>query len=338
MGATITTRCQVQVIETPSGPGYLLFEETFEKNVYPHRPHWSCIGVGRREDALKRIFAHAASCEGGMLQTPSGDITPEGYIGRWKKVCDQASAYRGHPTGEVGLNMKDHKPWHLDSVQIPDDLECPLTDGQRCGWNRGMTVVFSLAEEFDKIAWLVNRSRASSWKVFDFFDNTGHEIVQAEIFLDRTRDAPKLALPNLVRLFERDEPLFSIPEDGTLTAEGWAYSHVGSFISGYAAVEAEHPGWYAKQIKAYRHNAMTAPLLTAPVLGQDCIVVPFARDDAHTYMKESVAALLAQYPEGVRLSDVTDGGARYRVAGAPSFRVISVDAAATAPLQAGLFA
>ena len=333
MGATVTTQCQVQVVQTTQGPGYLLFEETYEKNVYPHTPRWSCVGVGRREDALTRMFLSAASCEGGMLKTPSGYITPEGYIGRWKKACDQASAYRGHPAGEVGLNMKDHKPWHLDCVQIPDDLECPLTDGQRCGWNSGMTVVFSLAEEFDKIAWLVNQNRASSWKVFDFFNNAGREVVGAEIFLDRVRDPSDLHLPKLVRLFDGDEHLFSVQKDGTLKAEGWAYNHVGSFIANYAKTEAAYPGLYSKRIKACRQNAETAP-----VLGQDCIVVPVAPDDAHTYAKESVAALCAKYPDGIRLSDIKDRTERYRIAGSPSFRVVSGDTVAATPLQAGLFA
>jgi hypothetical protein len=157
--------------------------------------------------------------------------------------------------------------------------------------------------------------------------------VKAEIFLARTRDEPILPLPNLVRLFDGDEHLFSVQEDGTLAAEGWAYSHVGSFISGYAAVEAKHPGWYAKQIKAYRHNAEQVP-----TLGQDCVVVPFARDDAQAYTKESVAALIAEYPGGISLSDVTDRNARYRVARVPSYRVISGSTAATTPLQSEILA
>jgi hypothetical protein len=332
MGATVTVACDVQIVDTPSGPGFLLFESTYEKNVYPHTARWSCIGVGRREDALKRIFSYAASCEGGMLKTPSGDITPEGYIARWKKATENAGIYRGHPLGEVVMNIQDHKPWHVDNAQIPDNLDCPLTDGQRCAWNGGMNVAFSLVQEFDKIAWLVNNGKVSAWKVFDFYGHSD-EVVNAEIFLDRTRDEPRLVLPKLVRLFDRDEHLFSVQEDGTLSAEGWAYSHVGAFISGYAAVEAKHPGWYAKQIKAYRHNAQQVP-----VIGQDCVVVPFARDDVHAYTKESVAALIAEYPSGISLSDVTDRNARYRVASVPSYRVISGAAAAPAPLQSGLFA
>ncbi len=84
MGATVTVGKKVAAFKANNGKvGYVLFEETYEKNCYPHTPHWSCVGLGYLDDVMTRIFARASSCEGGSLQGRGGYITPEGYISGW---------------------------------------------------------------------------------------------------------------------------------------------------------------------------------------------------------------------------------------------------------------
>ena len=90
MGATVTTGKKASAFIQPDGAiVYVLFENTYEKNCYPHMPHWGCIAVGYYEDVLKRIFLHASSCEGGMLQSRHGHIKPENYIAAWQ--CELAA-------------------------------------------------------------------------------------------------------------------------------------------------------------------------------------------------------------------------------------------------------
>ena len=74
---------------------YACFEETYESNVYPHSPSWSCIAIGHIEDVLERIFHRASSCEGGMLRSRTGNLTPEGYIGSWLDKLAAPFAIRG---------------------------------------------------------------------------------------------------------------------------------------------------------------------------------------------------------------------------------------------------
>lgn len=64
---------------------YVLFEQTYEKNVHPHRPGWHCLFIGHADAALERIFGRASSCEGGMLVSKRGWITPESYLTAWLK-------------------------------------------------------------------------------------------------------------------------------------------------------------------------------------------------------------------------------------------------------------
>ena len=86
MGATVSTGKLAAAFATAAGKIiYVLFEQTYEKNCHPHRPEWSCTFIGSIEMAMKWIFLSASSCEGGMLQNRSGQITPEGYIAGWLK-------------------------------------------------------------------------------------------------------------------------------------------------------------------------------------------------------------------------------------------------------------
>jgi hypothetical protein len=59
---------------------YVLYEESYSKNVIPHTPRWSCISIGPLEEAMKAIFHQAGACEGGSLRSRTGDLKPENYI------------------------------------------------------------------------------------------------------------------------------------------------------------------------------------------------------------------------------------------------------------------
>ena len=73
MGSTVTTGRMAAAFRAKSGTViYCLYEQTYEKNCYPHTPHWSAIYIGEAHGALCKIFNYASACEGGMLQNRSG--------------------------------------------------------------------------------------------------------------------------------------------------------------------------------------------------------------------------------------------------------------------------
>ena len=98
MGATVTTGKAVMAFQAKTEVIFVLFEETYEKNCYPHTPHWGCFAIGNYKQVMTRVFGRASYAEGGSLQGRSGDITSETYLRGW--------------------NLAFHKPMMLNNKDI----------------------------------------------------------------------------------------------------------------------------------------------------------------------------------------------------------------------------
>lgn len=86
MGSTILLAKSSAAFVRPDGQVvYALSEKTFESNVHPHTPHWSCFAFGTYDAVMKRVFGGAEACEGGYLKAGNRrDIRPESYISSWQ--------------------------------------------------------------------------------------------------------------------------------------------------------------------------------------------------------------------------------------------------------------
>ena len=166
MGSTVTCGKFVAGYWNHRGESiYVLFEQTYEKNCYPHTPRWSCIHIGTVGDALKKIFISASACEGGMLQNRNGYITPEGYIDGWIKAFSKV--YR---MGDLPIKLSVGKGY---SVPVPEgskdkvqailrrhgqDKVCDLLDA-------GESYYLSLFRDSDLIVELLNGT-LPAWRLF----------------------------------------------------------------------------------------------------------------------------------------------------------------------------
>lgn len=103
MGATVTCNKKVGAFTLLDKIYYLLFEETYEKNCYPHTPNWCAIAFGTIDQVMKSIFSHASSCEGGGLQGRSGQILSENYIASW--LAELANPIHFSPERSVCLKF-----------------------------------------------------------------------------------------------------------------------------------------------------------------------------------------------------------------------------------------
>jgi hypothetical protein len=93
MGSTVLTGKRAGAFQKADGEWiYALFERTYEKNSYPHRDKWSGIALSNYADVMRRVFLHATSSEGGMLQSRSGQIRPENYIEAWEAGAGKTDA------------------------------------------------------------------------------------------------------------------------------------------------------------------------------------------------------------------------------------------------------
>lgn len=257
MGATVTTGKLATAFVAPNGETcFVLFEQTYEKNVYPHTPRWHCVGMGSLSAVLERIFAYATGCEGGSLQSRSGCITPEGYIAGWLKelanpvaqsdLCIRLSQGSGFYSVVTDANR--------DSVceAVRSLGRCDLADVIRAGSQPAL----QLHSDTDLVLALIDAG-VLVWRLIT---------VHAPVFGQRVPSlgySPKPVRPSSdvypaflkvdaeERLVRRD--------DGAWVNAGWEYSIVQDFIRSLWTKELAEPGTYRKRIAAFRDAIRAAP-------------------------------------------------------------------------------
>jgi hypothetical protein len=62
---------------------FLLQEQTYSSNFFPHRPEWCYVYFGDFSGAIQNIIHGAASCEGGCLSGAGRTLKTESYIQQW---------------------------------------------------------------------------------------------------------------------------------------------------------------------------------------------------------------------------------------------------------------
>ncbi len=304
MGATVVTNKAVRFLwEQPAEPIFLLYEETYEKNVHPHRPEWSGVGVFRARDALPDLFRWAAVCEGGLLQTRKGATTPEAYLRSWKKAFAHAHVYQGRSTFPVDRSMHgwSAKPRTLEASDVP-----ALTPAQLAAWNAGQTLELILPQDYDALAQLIERAQLARWKVLG--SKPGPEEGPAEDFsnlLFRKKQpgtSSTCVIPKWVRLPRelRMEDLYEV--DGqVLRKKSWPYSVVSSFVARYAATELGDPGHFEERVRAFRQAAKNAPELDLRTRVQaQC------SPENTKYQVENAHILQERFPQGFALSEIDE--------------------------------
>lgn len=254
MGATVSVACAASAFQSRGSTYYVLFEETYKKNCYPHHPHWSCIYIGRQAEVLNRVFAYAADCEGGMLQNPGGHITPEGYIQRWMKALKQPLRLRddtftlGYGKGYPDAIRTD-QAHQIEIIRSQGHLD--IADGLVSG----KQYILPLDEYGELLAQLC-AGGVSAWRLLPGSKPRGEP--DASLALDYA-GAQASAYTPLIPSTARIENHVFIETDGVYRNEGWDYSIIGSFVANFWKTEIEYPGSYKTAIKAYRQALKDAP-------------------------------------------------------------------------------
>ncbi len=250
MSSTITTAKRVGAILTNTGRiGYALFEQTYESNVSPVEPRWCCICVGYIETVLTRIFGLASHCEGGMLRSRHGRISPESYIKSWlselqapKRMHDREThlEFSDRWSSPLPLQKKDEVLAAFDKVGLGSLKDVVI--------ERGITV--SLERDFALLDALYGGIGIGAWKYM------GHSLSEylgnaEELgYKPERKAAPKGEPEVFVRVGQ--EALLQRQKDRTFKSVGWDYEVIGAFIEGYARLEIQYPGSYARAIRAFR--------------------------------------------------------------------------------------
>jgi hypothetical protein len=318
MGATIFTNQAVNVLQTASGPGFLLFEETYEQNCYPHTPRWGCVGIGRRDNVLRSIFNGAASTESGLFRPRSGATTAEAYIPRWDRALKNALSIQSRQIRVGKHTMPMPRVGETLFPPMRDEVDGPFDPSQAKDWDDGKPITLDLESDFDTIVWLWRTKRLSLWKVFKSPDLNGNALdMSGEIFYPAASKKQHRQLPEFVRLFDSDSQLYL--KDGTLlVAFGNDYEVMGNYVSGYAETEIWRPGHWKSNLRAYRKH-----IDSSPVLDQSLVLSALVPMNCQPWQLEWITRVQQLYPNGVHLGSVTDRSDRYTVTQCPEFRIVS---------------
>jgi hypothetical protein len=259
MGSTVLTGKRAGAFQRANGEWvFVMFERTYEKNCYPHHDHWSACTIGNYAAVMHRVFRHATSCEGGMLQARSGYIRPENYIESWRQelakpmlLCDRTIKLQVSKSfnGSVPESSLDEVRSALIKAELEDKFDALVADG--------LTV--SLIGDVDLLIALYGESGPfSAWRILSI-DDCGS--------VPQVASVPSLLSANKVMEHMPDLRCFSIDDENRLvsydrkpwTHAGWNYNAVGSFITEVAyGLDMLSPGFAKRAIPEVREKLRKA--------------------------------------------------------------------------------
>ena len=262
MGSTVTTGRMAAAFRAKTGPViYCLYEQTYEKNCYPHTPHWSAIYIGEAYGALCKVFNYASACEGGMLQNRSGWMTPEGYLRSW--MSELQSPIRMTRDQSVSLFAQSDGIYAPLSPKMLPPVAATLT---AAGLQEtadqllaGEKVTLSLFEHGEVIGRLVGEHHITAWSLLPDYTRPRAE---AERFssLGITGVKSKIETPNRppALIVSQHGDMILRDANGIWRCCGSRYEILSSYIQGLAATEQAHPGSYRHLIQSYREHLKAA--------------------------------------------------------------------------------
>ena len=262
MGATVSTGKLAAAFRDTSGvPFYLLFEQTYEKNVTPHTPHWGCYALGRIEQVVKSVFRAGAACEGGSLQGAGGRcIQSESYIAGWmKELANPVEFAHMAITLKVGSNFY---------ATVPEEKLEPAKAALAAigrtevanALDLGEALEMSLHAEAELFAAL--GSVIAPWRLIGSARTPLHCTRRPDLGYAPAKTAAfDLPAPKVYKVSDRDCSVLMLGDDNRWRCEGWEYSVIADYIREYGETEIREPGTYRSRIKALRNTLKAAAVI-----------------------------------------------------------------------------
>lgn len=290
MGSTVTTDKLIGAIQAPSGIiMYALFEETYEKNCYPHTPDWSCVSFGPISTALERIFSSASYLEGGLLQTRRGHGRPEPYIKDWLDKLKSPVALVDnqillwHRAGSFSSPISEENEaavYQVLAAHGQHDVAAKLRLGEE--------VLLSLSRDTELVAALHVDGHISAWKLFPH--TPIHGMRDGQLGYHPTRVRPSvIKVPKLLKF--HDGSLLMQEEDGAWHASD-RIDIIASFVRARGLAELQEPGGYLPRLTALRAAIEAAPQMPAGVT----VKIDLTVELEHAYQNDHVMWVIRQVP------------------------------------------
>lgn len=264
MGSTVSTGKLVAAFNDAKGKTfYVLFEETYEKNVHPHIPRWDALALGDLAAVMRVIFRQASSCEGGMLKGAGGrDITPEGYIGGWLREMENP-VHLADSTYELAITEGWSVVLNRENFEkVKPQLEAIGAHEMVRALDAGEAVKTSLYADAESLAAIFDGHTVGAWRLIKH--TPLHAGRDTELgYSPRKAKALLAPLPHFMRIAPKEDSILKLGEDNCWRNAGWGYSVVAEFVSGLWEAELQAPGNYRARIKAFRDSINNAPSIPA---------------------------------------------------------------------------
>lgn len=306
MGATVSVAQTVAAYTDRLGrPIYVLFESTYEKNCYPHVPHWGAVGFGTADTVIDRIFLLASETCGGMLQGPGGQIQPVGYAQKWLGAMAIPGRYHEMRTS---LELRD-----LGSIgYIPTDkaekVLAALTDsGHKAVAERlskGEKVDLSFVDDVETL--MVIATVLAPWRFIGSFVNEDMAPTAPDLWYrpEPSATMPVVDYPGIYRLTPPNDQSgldhIVIEQDGRLTISEPEYMVLARFVEKYASCEKASPGHFGQ---VYRR--LKAHMAGLPQLPPSTLVKVDPTRASKAWAANALKAAQALGPLGKRFGDFT---------------------------------
>lgn len=257
MGSTILTNKRAAAFQDGNGQTiFVLFEETYEKNVHPHKAEWGCIFIGSIEETLRSLFKRAYSCVSGMLRSRSGEILPENYLRAWLSELKKP-VFIGDQI--IDLVVGDRYSSSVPSSQLDWCRSTLAGEGRQDLADKlgKEDIRLNLHAHGSLLAKLYTGDPLGPWRII-------------RVVPDGPRSTQLGYAPQAVQASPPQTPVFlkvdahsllmQGPDDGWFCA-GWEYHILGSYVSQLWTNELREPGSYLRLIKNYREALRAAGVI-----------------------------------------------------------------------------
>lgn len=258
MSSTILTNTRVGAFPGDNGKNYyVLFTETYESNIEPKTPRWSCSHIGELESTINAIFNIASNAEGGMIKRPRSYTTPESlireffvgltspmYMGNYQIDVEVGGHYSCHVSGSNAAMFEEMLQRHGRDIGIPTKVSIFL-------WSDAELIIN-----------MIEQGISSSFRLIPgHLAETGTEEATLLAYKPTLSKVKEVVTPRFLRL-NRDDYLAQ-RDDGTWRLGGSSSDIMGGYIRADWQHELINPGNYRQRIGAYRESIAAAPFAPA---------------------------------------------------------------------------
>ncbi|MDX5935408.1 hypothetical protein [Acidithiobacillus thiooxidans] len=299
MSTTYTCKRQANVFLNKDGERiFIMNEVTYDSNVFPHTPGIHVFHIGDLKSTMEKIFSYAADVEGGMLVSPNGRLTPEGYIKSWIECIKRPYFY------------DPEQPLDFEFYRLYPDIKKGFIEAvEERGTPKTVLNHYDLAIKFHAYS-----------SIPKTFSNDGCPYVGESTITgympDKCHETPPPHPTHFIRLDDKYEPYYiQMDENGVgISAPVWPYRAIGHYIASLYEQEFSHPGSYKACIASFRDFLKTLPE-TNPgnVL---CVVKPIESSDDE-YMAKRKRELIDEYGNGSFDLDSVPSDKRYFIFNGP---------------------